>query len=86
MADKQVLFRIEGKMLEGLDRKIAKDGYSTRNAWFKDLVSSYAGRGGGGARGAARGGAARGGAARAGPARAAKGRAGRAKTARKKAR
>lgn len=47
MAEKQVLFRIEGKLLDSLDKKIAKDGFSTRNAWFKQLVSSYAGRGGG---------------------------------------
>lgn len=44
MADKQVLFRIDGKLLENLDRKLAKEGYSTRNAWFKELVTSYAGR------------------------------------------
>lgn len=47
MAEKQVLFRIEGKLLDSLDKKITKDGYSTRNAWFKDVVSGYAGRAGG---------------------------------------
>lgn len=46
MPEKQVLFRIEAKLLDNLDKKLAKDGYSTRNAWFKDAVSSYAGRGG----------------------------------------
>lgn len=44
MAEKQVLFRIEAKLLDNLDKKIAKEGYSTRNAWFKEVVSSYAGR------------------------------------------
>ena len=43
MAEKQVLFRIEGKLLDSLDRKLAKDGFSTRNAWFKDVVSGYTG-------------------------------------------
>lgn len=47
MTEKQVLFRIEARLLESLDKKLAKDGYSTRNAWFKDVVSGYAGRGGG---------------------------------------
>lgn len=46
MPEKQVLFRIEAKLLDSLDKKLAKNGYSTRNAWFKDVVSSYAGRGG----------------------------------------
>lgn len=46
MAEKQVLFRIEAKLLDSLDKKLAKDGYSTRNAWFKDVVAGYAGRGG----------------------------------------
>lgn len=50
LAEKQVLFRIDGKLLEALDRKITRDGYSTRNAWFKEVVSGYAGR----ARGAAK--------------------------------
>jgi hypothetical protein len=45
--EKQVLFRVEAKLLDALDKKLAKDGYSTRNAWFKDAVSGYAGRGGG---------------------------------------
>lgn len=44
MAEKQVLFRIEAKLLDNLDKRIAKEGYSTRNAWFKEVVSSYAGR------------------------------------------
>lgn len=44
MADKQVLFRIDGKLLENLDKKLSKEGYATRNAWFKEVVSSYAGR------------------------------------------
>jgi metal-responsive CopG/Arc/MetJ family transcriptional regulator len=44
--EKQVLFRVEAKLLDALDKKLAKDGYSTRNAWFKDAVSSYAGKGG----------------------------------------
>jgi metal-responsive CopG/Arc/MetJ family transcriptional regulator len=42
MAEKQVLFRIEGKLLDNLDKRIAKEGYSTRNAWFKEVVSGYA--------------------------------------------
>jgi len=45
VAEKQVLFRVEAKLLDSLDKKIAKDGYSTRNAWFKEVVSGYAGRG-----------------------------------------
>lgn len=44
--EKQVLFRIEAKLLDSLDKKLSKDGYSTRNAWFKDVVSGYAGRAG----------------------------------------
>jgi metal-responsive CopG/Arc/MetJ family transcriptional regulator len=43
VTEKQVLFRIEGKLLDALDKKLAKDGYTTRNAWFKDAVSGYAG-------------------------------------------
>ena len=43
MTEKQVLFRVEGKLLDALDKKLAKDGYSTRNAWFKDMLSGYAG-------------------------------------------
>lgn len=45
MTEKQVLFRIDAKLLDSLDRKIAKEGYSTRNAWFKEAVTAYAGRG-----------------------------------------
>lgn len=45
LTEKQVLFRIEARLLESLDKRIAKDGYTTRNAWFKEVVSSYAGRG-----------------------------------------
>lgn len=44
MPEKQVLFRIEARLLDALDKKVAKDGYSTRNAWFKEVVSGYAGR------------------------------------------
>ena len=44
LPEKQVLFRIDAKLLESLDRRIAKDGYTTRNAWFKEVVSGYAGR------------------------------------------
>lgn len=44
MTEKQVLFRIDAKLLESLDRKLAKEGFTTRNAWFKEMVSSYAGR------------------------------------------
>lgn len=44
MPEKQVLFRIDAKLLDALDRKLSKDGYSTRNAWFKDAVAGYAGR------------------------------------------
>lgn len=46
MAEKQVLFRIEGKLLESLDKRIAKEGYTTRNAWFKDVVAGYTKSGG----------------------------------------
>jgi len=46
MAEKQVLFRIDAKLLDALDKRIAKDGYTTRNAWFKDAVTGYAGKGG----------------------------------------
>lgn len=48
MPEKQVLFRIEAKLLDSLDKKIMKDGYSTRNAWFKEVVTGYAGRSSGG--------------------------------------
>lgn len=44
MPEKQVLFRIDAKLLDSLDRRITKDGYRTRNAWFKEVVSGYAGR------------------------------------------
>ena len=44
MTEKQVLFRIDGKLLESLDRRIAKDGFTTRNAWFKQVVQDYGGR------------------------------------------
>lgn len=44
MAEKQVLFRIESKLLDALDKRIAKEGYATRNAWFKDVVAGKAGR------------------------------------------
>lgn len=47
LPEKQVLFRIESKLLDSLDKKITKDGYSTRNAWFKEIVSGYAGKAGG---------------------------------------
>lgn len=47
MAEKQVLFRIDAKLLDALDKRISKDGYTTRNAWFKDAVATYAGKGGG---------------------------------------
>lgn len=43
MAEKQVLFRIDAKLLDALDRRIAKEGYTTRNAWFKDVVSGKKG-------------------------------------------
>ena len=46
MAEKQVLFRIDAKLLDALDKRIAKDGYTTRNAWFKEAVSGYAGKAG----------------------------------------
>lgn len=68
VTEKQVLFRIDSKLLESLDRKIAREGFTTRNAWFKQVVGSYAGRGAGAARGAAKAparGAARGGGAKA---------------------
>lgn len=47
MAEKQVLFRIDARMLDSLDRKLARDGYATRNAWFKEVVSGYSGGRGG---------------------------------------
>lgn len=37
MAEKQVLFRIDSKLLDALDRKIAREGFTTRNAWFKAM-------------------------------------------------
>ena len=46
MTEKQVLFRVDAKLLDALDKKLAKDGYTTRNAWFKDALASYAGKGG----------------------------------------
>jgi len=39
MAEKQVLFRVDAKVLDALDRRVAKEGYTTRNAWFKDMVT-----------------------------------------------
>lgn len=39
MVEKQVLFRVDSKLLDALDRRIAKEGYTTRNAWFKDVVT-----------------------------------------------
>lgn len=44
LTEKQVLFRIDAKLLESLDRRIAKEGFTTRNAWFKDVVSRYSAR------------------------------------------
>lgn len=44
MTEKQVLFRIEARLLDSLDKKLAKDGHTTRNAWFKQAVSAYAGK------------------------------------------
>lgn len=44
MPEKQVLFRIDAKLLESLDKRLSRDGYTTRNAWFKDVVTGYAGR------------------------------------------
>lgn len=46
MAEKQVLFRIDAKLLDALDKRITKDGYTTRNAWFKEIVTGYAAKGG----------------------------------------
>lgn len=43
MAEKQVLFRVDAKLLDALDRRIAKEGYTTRNAWFKDIVAGKKG-------------------------------------------
>ena len=45
MTEKQVLFRVEAKLLDALDKKLAKDGHTTRNAWFKDAVAGYVGKG-----------------------------------------
>ena len=42
MPEKQVLFRIDAKLLDALDRKLSKDGFTTRNAWFKETVAGYA--------------------------------------------
>lgn len=47
MPEKQVLFRIDSKLLESLDKKIAKEGFTTRNAWFKQMVTDWAGAKGG---------------------------------------
>lgn len=46
MTEKQVLFRIEARLLDSLDKKLAKDGHTTRNAWFKQAVAAYVGKGG----------------------------------------
>ena len=40
--EKQVLFRIDAKLLDNLDKRLSRDGYTTRNAWFKEVVSGYA--------------------------------------------
>jgi metal-responsive CopG/Arc/MetJ family transcriptional regulator len=45
MAEKQVLFRIDAKLLDALDRRIAKEGFTTRNAWFKSVVTGGKGKG-----------------------------------------
>jgi metal-responsive CopG/Arc/MetJ family transcriptional regulator len=44
VTEKQVLFRIDAKLLDALDRRLEREGYTTRNAWFKDAVAGYAGR------------------------------------------
>lgn len=54
MAEKQVLFRIDARLLDALDKRIAKEGYTTRNAWFKEVVSGLAKGAGGKARKAKR--------------------------------
>ncbi|MHB8586867.1 MAG: hypothetical protein ACYDDF_13650 [Thermoplasmatota archaeon] len=41
MAEKQVLFRLEGKLLSKLDKKLTAEGYKTRNKWFREAVSGY---------------------------------------------
>lgn len=46
MAEKQVLFRIDAKLLDALDRKIAKEGYTTRNQWFKAMAGGGKAKGG----------------------------------------
>ena len=43
MAQRQILFRLEGDTLAKLDRKIGQKGYKTRNAWFKDVVKEWTG-------------------------------------------
>jgi metal-responsive CopG/Arc/MetJ family transcriptional regulator len=50
VAEKQVLFRLEGRLLDKLDKKLAQEGYKTRNRWFREFVSGYLGGRGGGAR------------------------------------
>lgn len=54
MAEKQVLFRIDARLLDALDKRIAKEGFTTRNAWFKEVVSGLAKGSGGKARKAKR--------------------------------
>jgi len=43
LAEKQVLFRVDAKLLKGLDSKLGSDGFATRNAWFKQAIGDYTG-------------------------------------------
>lgn len=44
MAEKQVLFRLDGELLARLDQKLLTSPYKTRNAWFKAVVEDFIAR------------------------------------------
>lgn len=56
VAEKQVLFRLEGSLLNKLDKKLTNEGYKTRNRWFREVVGGYVGGRGAKAGGRGRGG------------------------------
>lgn len=37
-SERQVLFRLDEKLLKRLDREIQRRGFKTRNAWFRSIV------------------------------------------------
>lgn len=41
MADAQVMFRVDKKLLEKLDSSLKAAGFKTRNEWFRNEVRSF---------------------------------------------